>query len=124
MMCLQDQRLPSCVSGLPLAVSITVRLFPISSILASRQYTEPLSVLVAMRSKRYPSSDSLKPTAHNHIDLGLSLDISQGLPQEEHSLPLDWGALAEDPTIELCEVKLRFDGANMSMCLVAAVNPT
>ncbi|KAI6109497.1 hypothetical protein F5141DRAFT_1063741 [Pisolithus sp. B1] len=33
------------------------------------------------------------------------------LLQKEQSPPLDWGALAEEQTIELCEVKLRFDGS-------------
>jgi len=75
------------------------------------------SILVAMRSRRYPTSDSLKPAAYNDLDLGISLDIpqSQDPSPEEHVPPLEWGALAEEQTIELCEVKLRFDGTYMSM---------
>ncbi|KAH0827179.1 hypothetical protein J3R83DRAFT_4871 [Lanmaoa asiatica] len=70
------------------------------------------SILVAMRSRRYPTSDSLKPAAYNDLDLGLSLDIPQSQnPSPEEQVPsLEWGALAEEQTIELCEVKLRFDG--------------
>lgn len=75
------------------------------------------SILVAMRSRRYPTSDSLKPAACSDLDLGISLDIpqSQDPSPEEHLPPLEWGALAEEQTIELCEVKLRFDGTHMSM---------
>jgi hypothetical protein len=73
-----------------------------------------------MRSRRYPTSDSLKPAAYNDLDLGLSLDPpqSQDPSPGEQSPPLDWGAQAEEQTIELCEVKLRFDGMNMSMILL------
>ncbi|KAL4067943.1 hypothetical protein V8B97DRAFT_2021711 [Scleroderma yunnanense] len=73
------------------------------------------SLLVAMRSRRYPSSESLKPAAYHDIDLDLPLDLPQhSIPQEQ--LPhLDWGALAEELTIELCEVKLRFDGTAISI---------
>ncbi|KIJ16952.1 hypothetical protein PAXINDRAFT_168391 [Paxillus involutus ATCC 200175] len=75
------------------------------------------SILIAMRSRRYPTSDSLKPAAYNDLDLGLSLDPpqSQDPSPGEQSPPLDWGAQAEEQTIELCEVKLRFDGMNMSL---------
>ncbi|KAF8559768.1 hypothetical protein OG21DRAFT_1402239 [Imleria badia] len=75
------------------------------------------SILVAMRSRRYPTSDSLKPAAYNDLDLGISLDIpqSQDPSPEEHVPSLEWGALAEEQTIELCEVKLRFDGTLMSL---------
>lgn len=81
------------------------------------------SILVAMRSRRYPTSDSLKPTAYNDLDLGISLDIpqSQDPPPEEHVPPLEWGALAEEQTIELCEVKLRFDGMYMSTISITVV---
>lgn len=72
------------------------------------------SLFVAMRSQRYPSSESLKPAAHNDIDLALPLDLPHDPIPEEQS-PLDWGALAEELTIELCEVKLHFDGTAMSM---------
>ena len=75
------------------------------------------SILVAMRSRRYPISESLKPAAYNDLDLGIPLDIpqSQDPHAEEHVPSLEWGALAEEQTIELCEVKLRFDGVSMSM---------
>ncbi|KAF8136567.1 hypothetical protein EV363DRAFT_1395672 [Boletus edulis] len=75
------------------------------------------SILVAMRSRRYPTSDSLKSAAYNDLDLGISLDIpqSQDPSPEEHTPLLEWGAQAEEQTIELCEVKLRFDGTYMSM---------
>lgn len=70
-----------------------------------------------MRTRRYPTSDSLKPAAYNDLDLGISLDIPQSQdPSPEEQVPsLEWGALAEEQTIELCEVKLRFDGMYMSM---------
>ncbi|KAI6045743.1 hypothetical protein EDC04DRAFT_2634728 [Pisolithus marmoratus] len=77
-------------------------------------YTDS-SVLVAMRSRRYPTTDSLAPIARNGGDLGLSLDVSHQATSEEPSPPLDWGALAEEQTIELCEVKLRFDGSAISL---------
>ncbi|KAF9227689.1 hypothetical protein BS17DRAFT_693359 [Gyrodon lividus] len=75
------------------------------------------SILIAMRSRRYPTSDSLKPAAYNDFDLGLSLDLpqSQDPSPEEKSPPLEWGAQAEEQTIELCEVKLRFDGMNINL---------
>ncbi|KIJ69307.1 hypothetical protein HYDPIDRAFT_185128 [Hydnomerulius pinastri MD-312] len=75
------------------------------------------SILIAMRSQRYPTSDSLKPAAYHDLDLELSLDLPhpQDPSPEEQSPPLEWGALAEEPTIELCEVKLRFDGVNMNL---------
>jgi hypothetical protein len=81
------------------------------------------SILVAMRSRRYPTSNSLKPAAYNDLDLGISLDIpqSQDPPPEEHVPPLEWGALAEEQTIELCEVKLRFDGMYMSTISITVV---
>lgn len=68
-----------------------------------------------MRSQRYPSSESLKPAAHNDIDIGLPSDLPQDPIPEEHLPPLDWGALTEELTIELCEVNLRFDGSAMSI---------
>ena len=70
-----------------------------------------------MRSRRFPTSDSLKPTAYIDLDLGIPLDIPQSQnPFSEERVPsLEWGALAEEHTIELCEVKLRFDGMYMSM---------
>ncbi|KAH7889366.1 hypothetical protein F5I97DRAFT_1993976, partial [Phlebopus sp. FC_14] len=52
---------------------------------------------------------------HNDLDLGLSLDLSQDPSPEEQSPPLEWGTLAEEPIIELCEVKLRFDGSTMTL---------
>lgn len=81
------------------------------------------SILVAMRSRRYPTSDSLKPAAYNDLDLGISLDIpqSQDPPSEEHVPSLEWGALAEEQIIELCEVKLRFDGMYMSTISITVV---
>ncbi|KAI6150464.1 hypothetical protein BKA82DRAFT_4116006 [Pisolithus tinctorius] len=77
-------------------------------------YTDS-SLLVAMRSRRYPTTDSLAPVAHNDSDLGLPLDTPHGAMPEEQSPPLDWGALAEEQTIELCEVKLRFDGSAINL---------
>lgn len=74
-----------------------------------------------MRSRRFPTSDSLKPAAYNDLDLGISLDIPHSQdPSPEDQIPLlEWGPLAEEHTIELCEVKLRFDGMYTSMILIA-----
>ncbi|KIK96331.1 hypothetical protein PAXRUDRAFT_10898 [Paxillus rubicundulus Ve08.2h10] len=72
------------------------------------------SILIAMRSRRYPTSDSLKPAAYNDLDRGLSLDPPQSQDSEQ-SPPLEWGAQAEEQTIELCEVKLRLEGMNMNL---------
>ncbi|KAI6118877.1 hypothetical protein EV401DRAFT_1862628 [Pisolithus croceorrhizus] len=58
---------------------------------------------------------ALAPVTHNDSDLGLTLDASHEVTSEEQSPPLDWGALAEEQTIELCEVKLRFDGSAISL---------
>ncbi|KAI6036281.1 hypothetical protein BKA83DRAFT_4160694 [Pisolithus microcarpus] len=77
-------------------------------------YADP-SLLVAMRSRRYPTTDSLAAVARDDNDLGLPLDASREATSEERPPPLDWGALAEEQTIELCEVKLRFDGSAISL---------
>ncbi|KAG9318671.1 hypothetical protein JVU11DRAFT_765 [Chiua virens] len=75
------------------------------------------SILVAMRSRRYPTSDNLKPAAYSDLELGISLDLPQSHESfsEEEVSSLEWGTLSEEQTIELCEVKLRFDGMYMSV---------
>lgn len=95
---------PSGPKASRLCIKATIGLF----------YNDTL-LLVAMRSQRYPSSESLKPAAHNDIDIGLPSDLPQDPIPEEHLPPLDWGALTEELTIELCEVNLRFDGSAMSI---------
>lgn len=66
--------------------------------------------MVAMRSRRYPLSDTLRAASDNSHDLGLSLDNQL----DERPPLLDWNSYQEEQTIELCEVKLRFDG--LCMC--------
>ncbi|KAI6160019.1 hypothetical protein EDD17DRAFT_1485464 [Pisolithus thermaeus] len=58
---------------------------------------------------------ALAPVTRNDSDLGLTLDASHEVTSEEQSPPLDWGALAEEQSIELCEVKLRFDGSAIGL---------
>ena len=71
------------------------------------------SILVAMRSRRYPLSDTLRAASDNSLDLGLSLDIPADNQLDERPPLLDWNAHEEELMIELCEVKLRFDGMFM-----------
>jgi hypothetical protein len=68
-----------------------------------------------MRSRRYPLSDALRAASDNSLDLGLSLDIPADNELDERPPLLDWNAYEEEHTIELCEVKLRFDGMFMGM---------
>ncbi|KAG1832036.1 hypothetical protein EV424DRAFT_1369379 [Suillus variegatus] len=74
--------------------------------------------MVAMRSRRYPLSDTLRAASDNSHDLGLSLDNQL----DERPPLLDWNSYQEEQTIELCEVKLRFDGLCMSV-LTAPLSP-
>ncbi|KAG6336414.1 hypothetical protein ID866_2687 [Astraeus odoratus] len=73
------------------------------------------SFLVAMRSRRYPSLEGLVPAVHNDLSLDLPLDLAPEPISEDQLPPLEWGALAEELTIELCEVKIRFDGWTISL---------
>ena len=73
------------------------------------------SIVVAMRSRRYPLSDSFRTTSDSSLDLGLSLDIPADNQLDERPPLLDWSAYEEEHMIELCEVKLRFDGTFMGM---------
>ncbi|OJA14296.1 hypothetical protein AZE42_10485 [Rhizopogon vesiculosus] len=73
------------------------------------------SILVAMRSRRYPLSDTLRAASDNSLDLGLSLDMPADNQLDERPPLLDWNAYEEEHMIELCEVKLRFDGMFMAM---------
>lgn len=73
------------------------------------------SILVAMRSRRYPLSDTLRAASDNSLDLGLSLDMPADNQLDERPPLLDWNAYEEEAMIELCEVKLRFDGTFMGM---------
>lgn len=70
--------------------------------------------MVAMRSRRYPLSDTLRAASDTSHDLGLSLDMSVDSQLDERPPLLDWNSYEEEQMIELCEVKLRFDG--LSMC--------
>ncbi|KAG1772774.1 hypothetical protein EDD22DRAFT_860009 [Suillus occidentalis] len=69
--------------------------------------------MVAMRSRRYPLSDTLRAASDPSHDLGLSLDMSVDNQLDERPPLLDWNSYEEEQTIELCEVKLRFDGLSM-----------
>ena len=73
------------------------------------------SILVAMRSHLYPSSNAV-PSSFNTMDLGLSLDMSQPSAPEPVS-SVEWESWGEETTIELCEVQLGFDGSNICMCV-------
>ncbi|KAG1891108.1 hypothetical protein F4604DRAFT_1704316 [Suillus subluteus] len=75
--------------------------------------------MVAMRSRRYPLSDTLRAAASDSShDLGLSLDMPVDNQLDERPPLLDWNSYEEEQMIELCEVKLRFDG--MHMFIIAA----
>ncbi|KAG2157205.1 hypothetical protein DEU56DRAFT_763462 [Suillus clintonianus] len=71
--------------------------------------------LVALRSRRYPLSDTLRAASDNSLDLGLPLDITADSQLDDRPPLLDWNAYEEEQMIELCEVKLRFDGACMAI---------
>ncbi|KIK49200.1 hypothetical protein CY34DRAFT_797139 [Suillus luteus UH-Slu-Lm8-n1] len=77
--------------------------------------------MVAMRSRRYPLSDTLRAASDTSHDLGLSLDMSVDSQLDERPPLLDWNSYEEEQMIELCEVKLRFDG--LSMFVIAAPLP-
>ncbi|KAG2349785.1 hypothetical protein BDR05DRAFT_872639 [Suillus weaverae] len=51
-------------------------------------------------------------------DLGLSLDMPPDNQLDERPPLLDWNSYEEEQMIELCEVKLRFDGSCMSILTV------
>ncbi|KAG0707666.1 hypothetical protein DFH29DRAFT_592452 [Suillus ampliporus] len=71
--------------------------------------------LIAMRSRRYPLSDTLRAASDSSLDLGISLDMPADNQLDERPPLLDWNAYEEEHMIELCEVKLRFDGVYMSI---------
>ncbi|KAG2078225.1 hypothetical protein BDR04DRAFT_1087976 [Suillus decipiens] len=71
--------------------------------------------MVAMRSRRYPLSDTLRAASDTSHDLGLSLDMPPDNQLDERPPLLDWNSYEEEQMIELCEVKLRFDGLCMSI---------
>jgi hypothetical protein len=75
--------------------------------------------MVAMRSRRYPLSDTLRTASDNSHDLGLSLDIPVDSQLDERPPLLDWNSYEEEQMIELCEVKLRFDG----LCMLIIATP-
>ncbi|KAG2158212.1 uncharacterized protein EDB93DRAFT_1238009 [Suillus bovinus] len=78
--------------------------------------------MVAMRSRRYPLSDTLRAASDSSHDLGLPLDMPTDNELDERPPLLDWNSYQEEQTIELCEVKLRFDGSCMFI-ITAPLSP-
>ncbi|KAG1754658.1 hypothetical protein EDB19DRAFT_1667565 [Suillus lakei] len=74
--------------------------------------------MVALRSRRYPLSDTLRAASDSSHDLGLSLDMPTDNQLDERPPLLDWNSYEEEQMIELCEVKLRFDGSCMAILTV------
>jgi hypothetical protein len=67
-----------------------------------------------MRSHLLPSP-TVKPTTFNPMDLSLPLDVTQQiLASPEPTTCIEWESWGEESTIELCEVRLTFDGVSMS----------
>ncbi|KAJ8078886.1 pseudouridine synthase pus4 [Marasmius tenuissimus] len=77
------------------------------------------SILVAMRSQNYPLP--VPNTQPNPMDLGIPLEADE---TGAEALDAVWEDYGERPTIELCEVQLRFDGVNMSLstCPLQAIS--
>lgn len=71
------------------------------------------SILVAMRSRLYPTPD--QESQFGSMDLNLSLDMPQIPLQQSRT---EWEAWGEESTIELCEVQLGFDGHSSSMSML------
>ncbi|KAH7922096.1 hypothetical protein BV22DRAFT_1095214 [Leucogyrophana mollusca] len=73
------------------------------------------SILIAMRSQRYPS-DAMKHALDNSLEPVVPQGASQSPTSTDDSpASIDWDAWGEESTIDLCEVKLRFDGMIMSL---------
>jgi len=62
-----------------------------------------------MRSQNYPLP--VPNPQPNSMDLGIALETDDNSTEVLDTILEDYG---ERPTIELCEVQLRFDGVNMS----------
>ncbi|KAH7913732.1 hypothetical protein BJ138DRAFT_1145401 [Hygrophoropsis aurantiaca] len=76
------------------------------------------SVLIAMRSQRYPS-DAMKHATDLSLepsDLKMPTPVP---PPDEGPAMIDWETWGEESTIDLCEVKLKFDAIQMLMNLIS-----
>ncbi|KAA1471094.1 hypothetical protein DENSPDRAFT_837020 [Dentipellis sp. KUC8613] len=70
-----------------------------------------MSIIVAMHSRVVPAP-APPPALSSSLDMHLSLNVDQTLQSSELS---GWGHWGEEPIIELCEVRLGFDGVAMSL---------
>lgn len=72
------------------------------------------SILIAMRSHRFPSATT-KPSSFDAMDLSIPLDLSQQTTSAAELYPtIEWESWGEESIVELCEVQLSFDGVSMS----------
>ncbi|TFY72667.1 hypothetical protein EVG20_g347 [Dentipellis fragilis] len=72
-----------------------------------------MSIIVAMHSRVIPAAHP--PAFSSSLDMHLSLNMDQTLQPSELTGSADWRHWGEEPTIELCEVRLGFDGVAMSL---------
>ncbi|KAJ7109456.1 hypothetical protein C8R44DRAFT_986432 [Mycena epipterygia] len=72
-------------------------------------YNEP-AIMIATRSRILPSS---RDSSLSSMNLTLPLDLE--IPSSEPDLAIEWETWGEDSSIELCEVRLDFDGNLMVM---------
>ncbi|KAI0065405.1 hypothetical protein BV25DRAFT_1906053 [Artomyces pyxidatus] len=98
----QNPGSPACPEGAKLCVSAAIGL----------GYDET-SIMVATRS-RILTGPSSAPS-FTPIDLALSLDLNPQTQDEELNRTNDWEKWGEDSSIELCEVRLGFDGVEMNL---------
>ncbi|KZP19504.1 hypothetical protein FIBSPDRAFT_955383 [Athelia psychrophila] len=75
-------------------------------------YNEP-SVIIATRSTLHPSPTS-KSSSFDPMDLSMSMDVNH--PADSGAfVSNEWETWSQEPTIDLCEVQVGFDGTCISM---------